>query len=155
MTIEATNKTVSPQNAQAAASPATRSGLRSWAVAVTSILFILLQSACTFVMAVSGVRVLIGLSALAAAAGLNRPSSGFHADVIRVPMMVLAVGGSLVNLYVLWRIRSLRARSSSQWRSQPVPAEKKRAETIQIVMAILTLLLVAAEEATHLVVHNA
>ncbi len=140
-------------NEQSTATNAAVNG-RSWAVAVTSFLFILLQSACTFVMAVSGVRVIIGLSALAAAAGLNRPASGFHADAIRIPMMVIATGGSLINLYVIWRIRSLRARPSSQWRTQPAPAGKRRAENIQIAMAVLTLLLVAAEYATHLIVHN-
>ena len=128
---------------------------RSWAVAITSFVFIVLQSACTFVMAVSGVRVIIGLSALAAAAGLGRPSSGFHADAIRIPMMVVAVGGSLINLYVIWRIRSLRGRISSQWRTQPASAAKKRSETIQIVMAVVTLVLVIAEFFTHLIVHNA
>ena len=126
-----------------------------WSVAVVSFGFILLQSACTLVMAISGVRLLIGLSALAAASGLNRPSSGFHADVIRVPMMIVAVAGSLINLYVIWRIRSLRARPSSQWRTAPTPRGKIRAENFQIVMAILTLLLVIAEQATHLIVHNA
>ncbi len=128
---------------------------RSWLIAATSLAFILLQSACTTVMAISGVRVLIGLSALAAAAGLNRPASGFHQDAIRIPMMVLAVGGSLVNLYVIWRIRSLRARPASQWRTTPVSAKQRRNETLQIVLAIVTLVLVAAEYATHLIVHNA
>lgn len=128
---------------------------RSWLIAATSLAFILLQSACTAVMAISGVRVLIGLSALAAAAGLNRPASGFHQDAIRIPMMVLAVGGSLVNLYVIWRIRSLRARPASQWRTTPVSAKQRRNETLQIVLAIVTLVLVAAEYATHLIVHNA
>ena len=98
---------------------------------------------------------LIGLSALAAAAGLGRPSSGFHADVIRVPMMIVAVGGSLLNLYVIWRIRTLRARPSSQWRTQPASASKKRGETVQIALALLTLILVLAEFITHLIVHNA
>lgn len=128
---------------------------RSWVVGITSMMFILLQSACTAVMAISGVRVIIGLSALAAAAGLNRPASGFHADAIRIPMMLIAVGGSVVNLYVLWRIRSLRARPSSQWRVRPVTAKQKRSETIQIVLAVVTLVLVAAEYITHLIVHNA
>ena len=128
---------------------------RSWAVAITSFVFIVLQSACTLVMAISGVRVIIGLSALAAAAGLNRPSSGFHADAIRIPMMIVAVGGSLLNLYVIWRIRTLRGRASSQWRTKPVSPSKTRAETIQIVMALVTLVLVVAEYLTHLIVHNA
>jgi hypothetical protein len=69
--------------------------------------------------------------------------------------MVTAVGGSLVNLYVIWRIRSLRARSASQWRAVPVTRKQLRREAFQILLAILTLALVAAEYATHLIVHNA
>lgn len=143
-----------PQSSEVQKTPSA-TGATSWTVTVTSFLFIVLQSACTFVMAVSGVRVILGLGALAAAAGLHRPSSGFHADAIRIPMMVLAIAGSLINLYVIWRIRSLRSRSASKWRSQPVPTAKRRAEAFQIAMALLTLILVAAEEATHLIVHNA
>jgi hypothetical protein len=128
---------------------------RSWLVGLTSLMFILLQSACTAVMAVSGIRVVIGLGALAAAAGLHRPASGFHMDAIRIPMMIFAVGGSFVNLYVIWRIRTLRVRPSSQWRVQPATARQKRSETLQIVLAIITLTLVAAEYTTHLIIHNA
>jgi len=69
----------------ASAQEATR---RSWIVGFTSLLFILLQSACTAVMAISGLRVLIGLGALAAAAGLHAPATGFHGDAIRIPMIV-------------------------------------------------------------------
>ncbi len=127
---------------------------RSWIVGTTSFLFILLQSACTAVMAISGVRVIIGLSALAAAAGLNRPASGFHADAIRIPMMAIALIGSFVNLYVIWRIRSLRARPSSQWRAIPATPKQKRAEVFQIVLAVITLALVLAEWITHRIVHN-
>src|SRR3984957_8654985 len=127
---------------------------RSWIVGATSFFFILLQSACTAVMAISGVRVIIGLGALAAAAGLNRPASGFHADAIRIPMMAIAVIGSLVNLYVIWRIRTLRSRPSAQWRTTPVTAKQKRAEAFQIVLAIITLAFGAAEWITHRIVHN-
>jgi hypothetical protein len=127
---------------------------RSWILGLTSLMFILLQSACSAVMAISGVRVLVGLGALAAAAGLNRPAQGFHADAIRIPMMILAVVGSVVNLYVIWRIRSLRARPSSQWRTQPATAHQKRSEMLQVALAILTLVLVATEYATHRIVHN-
>jgi hypothetical protein len=128
---------------------------RSWAIALTSIFFILLQSACTAVMAISGVRVVIGLTALAAAAGLHRPASGFHADAIRIPMMAIAVIGSVINLYVIWRIRSLRARPSSQWRTIPATPKQKRAEIFQVVLAVVTLALVIAEWITHRIVHNA
>jgi hypothetical protein len=115
---------------------------RSWIVGLTSFLFILLQSACTAVMAISGVRVIIGLGALAAAA-------------IRIPMMAIALIGSFINLYVIWRIRSLRSRPSSQWRTTPATPKQKRAEAFQIVLAVLTLALVVAEWITHRIVHNA
>jgi hypothetical protein len=127
---------------------------QSWIVGFTSLFFILLQSACTAVMAISGVRVIIGLGALAAAAGLNRPATGFHADAIRIPMMAIAVIGSIINLYVIWRIRSLRSRPSSRWRTTPATGKQKRAEVFQIVLAIVTLTLVVAEWMTHRVVHN-
>jgi hypothetical protein len=128
---------------------------RTWLVSTTSFLFILLQSACTAVIAISGVRVAIGLSALAEATiGIHAPAGGFHRDAIRIPMMIAATIGSLVNLYVIWRIRSLRARPSSQWRVQPTPSRQRRSEIFQIVLAIVTLILVAAEWFTHPMVHR-
>jgi hypothetical protein len=123
---------------------------RRWAVGLTSLFFIALQSACTIVMALSGVRLLIGLGALAAvAAGARAPAAGFHQDTIRIPMMVLAVIGSFVNLYMVWRIRSLRKRPSSQWRQQPVSHRRRWGETVQITLAFVTLILVAAEFLAH------
>jgi hypothetical protein len=65
-------------------------------------------------------------------------------------MELLAIAGSAVNLYVICRIRSLRGRPSSQWRVGPVTPRKKRAETIQIALAIVTLLLVFVEWTIHL-----
>jgi cytochrome b subunit of formate dehydrogenase len=126
----------------------------SWLIGLTSFMFILLQSACTAVMAVSGLRLLIGLSSLAAASFIPGFIFFIHADKIRVPMMVFAVLGSLVNLYVVWRIRSLRARPAAQWRVQPVTAQQRRSETIQIVLSILTLLLVVTEILAHHILHG-
>ena len=127
----------------------------AWLVSLTSFLFILLQSACTAVMAVSGLRLLIGLGSLAAASFIPGFIFSIHADKIRIPMMVVAVLGSVLNLYVVWRIRSLRARPASQWRVQPVTAKQRRSETIQIVLSILTLLLVVAEILAHYVLLGA
>ncbi|GAC1642006.1 MAG: hypothetical protein NVS9B14_23620 [Candidatus Acidiferrum sp.] len=113
-----------------------------------------LQSACTAVMAISGVRVLIGLSSLTAAAGLHAPAHGFHADIVRVPMMAVALLGSVLNLYTISKVRRLRNRPSSQWRQNPLPAKKKRSEQLQIALSILTLVLLAAEWITHPMVHR-
>jgi hypothetical protein len=122
---------------------------------MTSLMFIVLQSACTAVIAISGIRVAIGLSALGAAtAGIHAPAHGFHRDAIRIPMMIAALAGSLINLYVIWRIRRLRARPSSQWRVQAVSAKQRRSEVFQVVLSVLTLALLAAEWITHPMVHR-
>lgn len=107
------------------------------------------------VIAISGIRVAIGLSGLAAVTiGIHAPASGWHRDAIRIPMMIAAVAGSLINLYVIWRVRTLRARPSAQWRVQPLTPKQRRSEFFQIALAIVTLVLVAAEWITHPMIHR-
>src|SRR5216684_7179698 len=97
----------------------------------SAFLFAALQSACTAVMAISGLRVAIGLSALAAAAGIHAPARGFHQGAIRIPMMVLAFLGAVINLYVVWKVHHLRKNPASQWRQQPVTKKKLNSERFQ------------------------
>jgi len=120
----------------------------------SSFVIAVLQSACTAVMVISGVRVVIGLTALTAAAGLHTPAHGFHADIIRVPLMAIALLGSVLNLYVIWKVRRLRNRQSARWRQKPLTTKKKRSEQLQIALSILTLILLAAEWITHPLVHR-
>jgi len=120
----------------------------------SGLVFAVLQSACTAVIAVSGVRVAIGLGALAAAAGVHAPARGFHRDLLRIPMMLLALAGALVNLLVLWKVRRLRKRPAARWRQKPATPAKLRGERWQIALALLTLALLAAEWITHPIVHR-
>jgi hypothetical protein len=130
--------------------PAVNTKFLNW----SGIVFALLQSACTAVIAISGLRVAIGLSALAAAAGIHAPAHGFHQDAIRIPMMVLALLGAVLNLYVVGQVRRLRSRPASQWRQQPVTKKKLNSERFQIALSVLTLLLLAAEWITHPFIHR-
>jgi hypothetical protein len=129
---------------------ASRLKLLGW----SGIIFAILQSACTAVIAISGIRVAIGLSALAAAAGIHAPARSFHQDAIRVPMMLLALIGSLLNLFVIWKIRSLRSKPASRWRQKPVTTKKLNSERLQIALSILTLILLTAEWITHPMIHR-
>jgi hypothetical protein len=124
--------------------------LISW----SSVTFAILQSACTAVIGISGLRVAIGLSALAVAAGIHAPAHGFHQDAIRIPMMVLAFLGATVNLFVIWKVRSLRGKPAARWRKQPLTSKKLNSERFQIALSGLTLLLLAAEWVTHPMVHR-
>jgi hypothetical protein len=114
----------------------------------------LLQSLCTAVFAVSGIRVLIGLGALAVVSGVYTPARGFHQDAIRIPMLLIATLGSVVNLAVLAWIRHLRNRPSAQWRKQTLSKKQKRSERLQIALAVVTLILVGLETWTHGKIHK-
>ena len=125
-------------------------GVRRWAVGISGLFFIVLQSACTVVMGLSGLRLAIGLGALAAVAvGAKGPATGLHQDAIRIPMMALAVLGACMNLYMIWRVRSLRKRASSQWRRQPLSPRRLWGERVQLTLAVVTLILVLAEFLSH------
>jgi hypothetical protein len=129
------------------------SSFRAWISLWASFVFALLQSLCTAFVALSGLRLVLGLASLASAIGARVPWR-LHADWIRIPMVLLALVGALVNLYAIWRIRRLRQRPASQWRIQPVSAGKLRSENLQILLAVATLALLLVEEVLHIVLHH-
>lgn len=119
-----------------------------------SLAMAVLQSLCTAVLTISGIRVAIGLTALAAASGIYAPARGFHQDAIRIPMLALAATGAIVNLLVLAWIWRLRGRSSAQWRRRENGPKERRSERLLVVLSILTLILVGLETWTHPMVHR-
>jgi hypothetical protein len=119
-----------------------------------SLLMAILQSLCTAVFAISGIRVAIGLAALAAVSGVYAPARGWHQDAIRIPMLIFAAVGALVNLAVLAWIWRLRVQPSAQWRRRELTKKQKRSERLQVALAIVTLLLVGLETWTHTMIHR-
>ena len=115
----------------------------------SSFFFALLQSVCTFFIAVSGLRLLIGVGSLAMSAGVVGALDRFHTDWIRVPMLAIALIGALVNLAVLAQIRYLRGRPASQWRMKPPSVRTLRMERLQFALSIAALALIGLEEYFH------
>jgi hypothetical protein len=142
-------------SSESTSEPISATAPRMWAVSLTSLLFILLQSACTVAVAFSGINTAVGLGSFAAAVGLTRLTGSFHADLIRIPMMILALAGSLFTLYIVRRARVLRGRPASQWRVRHLTPKEKRKEASQILLSVLTILLIVAEIVTHLYINHA
>lgn len=126
-------------------------GLR--ALSLTSLLFAVLQNICVAVLTVSGIRVAIGLTALTAGI-IYGPVSRFHQDAIRIPMLIVAVAGAVVNLLVLAWIWHLRSRPSAQWRKREISQKQRRSERLQVALSVLTLLLVFVEVYVHAQLHR-
>jgi len=114
-----------------------------------SLLLAALQSVCTAVLTISGIRLAIGLTAFALAGSVYAPVRWFHQDAIRIPMLTLAVVGAIVDLAVLAWIRHLRSQPSAQWRRKQQSRKDKRSQRLQVALAILTLLLVGLETWNH------
>jgi hypothetical protein len=119
------------------------------AIAWSSLLFALLQSVCTFFTAANGLRFVVGLGSLVLSASAGAMVDRFHADALRIPMVGVALIGSLLNLAILGQLRRLRRRPASLWRQQRPSARKLRMERLQIVLSVATLALIAVEELLH------
>jgi hypothetical protein len=123
-------------------------------IAWTSFFFALLQSICGAVVAIDGLRVAIGIGALVLSTGAGAAMVRFHTDAIRIPMVVIALLGSLLNLAILLHVRRLRNRPASQWRQKPLSLHQKRMELAQLLLALVTLVLIGVEEYLHLGFHH-
>jgi hypothetical protein len=115
----------------------------------SSLLFAVLQSVCSFFVALDGLRFLIGVGALASIVGAGQQWDRLHTDWVRVPMILLSLVGALLNLTVLLHVRHLRSRPSAQWRQRPLTARKLRVERVQFALSVVTLVLIAVEEVSH------
>lgn len=116
----------------------------------SSFAFAVLQSVCTFFTALNGVRLFISVGALAAITQAGATwDHHLHTDWIRVPMILLAFAGSMLNLLVLRRIWRLRNLPAAQWRQTKPSMRKVAAERVQLILSLITLALIAVEEITH------
>jgi len=122
---------------------------RLW-VSWSSLVFAFLQSVCTFLMAMAGLRLIIGVGSLALSSEAAAFVDGLHASWLRIPMISVALIGAALNLIAILQIRRLRARPSSQWRQAPVAARKLRMERGQLALSLITFALIAIEEGFHL-----
>lgn len=111
------------------------------------------ESLCVAAVGLSGVRVALGLTSLLAA-GAAGPATGWHREAIRIPLLTIGAVGALLSLLLLWNEEKLRRNPSAAWRIRPLTAQQRRRRRLQLGLAILTLLLIAAELITHPWLHH-
>jgi hypothetical protein len=127
-----------------------KQGLIAW----SSFFFALLQSICGAIVAINGLRLAIGIGSLALSTGVGAAMVRLHTDAIRVPMIVIALLGSLLNLAILMHVRHLRKRPAAQWRQKPLSQHQRRTELAQLILSLATLILIGVEEYLHLSLHH-
>ena len=106
------------------------------------------ESLCVVAVGMSGVRVALGMTSLIAATA-GGPAQGFHRNGLRIPLLVAGTVGALLSLLLIWNEEKIRRNPAAAWRRKPLTIQQRRRRQLQIVLAVLTLLLVAAEAITH------
>jgi hypothetical protein len=107
-----------------------------------------LESLCAAAVALSGVRVLLGMGSLIAATAAG-PAHGFHREALRVPILWASAVIALLNLLLLWNESRIRRNPAAQWRLQPMTPKQRRQRRMQLATSVVALLLVLAEVLTH------
>jgi len=110
------------------------------------------QAMCVAAVALSGVRVLLGMGSLLAAGAVG-PAHGFHRDSLRIPILAAAGILAVLNLLLLWNENRVRRNPAAQWRIQPLTSRQRRGQWIQLTTSAATLLLILAEVVTHPLFH--
>jgi hypothetical protein len=123
-------------------------------IAWSSLFFALLQSICGAIVAIDGLRLAIGIGSLALSTGVGAAMVRLHTDAIRIPMIVIALLGSVLNLAILMHVRHLRKRPAAQWRQKPLSQHQTRTELAQLILSLATLILIGVEEYLHFSLHH-
>src|SRR5258707_2019070 len=148
-TTERVKELPDPSQLDPAVTPSNALAVNAKFINWSALLFAVLQSVCSAFIALGSARLLIGIGAFAAASSVLKLADRMHIPAIRIPMMLLSLAGSLLNLLVLWQVWMLRRRPAAAWRQQPLSKQKKMSEWFQFILSILTLFLLAAELVAH------
>jgi hypothetical protein len=120
------------------------------AISSSALFFAVLQSVCTAVVAINGIRFALGMGALLMNVGIGSFLFRYHQiEWLRIVMTWGAVLISSVNIGVLWQVRSLRNRAAARWRARPLKDGVLRNERLQLWLSLATLAVVAIEEYLH------
>jgi hypothetical protein len=109
-----------------------------------------LEAACVFAVAAAKTGVLLG-SIAAAAAGWT---VALHRDALRIPALLIAIVGSMINIYLVWKFFRLRNAPEAAWRKRPLTAGNVLRISIVLGLSAITLLLAFSEIYLHRQSHH-
>ena len=76
-----------------------------------------------------------------------------HADIVRIPILLVSAAAALITLLVLWNAWRARNRSAARWRKKPMTLREKFSLAITLLASVLTLALVIGEAIEHPIFH--
>lgn len=110
---------------------------RSWTVLILAFI----EAACVFSVAVAKAGIVLG----SGAALLMGWSLALHRDAIRIPVLLMAIVGAGINLYMSWKRWRLRSSPAAAWRKKPFTQREKLRIGLVLGLSIVTLVVAVAE----------
>ena len=109
----------------------------------------LVEGACAILVASASAKLFVGLGAVAGAVKASR----LHADIVRIPVLLVSAAAALITLLVLWNAWRARNRSAARWRKKPLTLREKFSLAFTLLASVLTLALVIGETIEHSIFH--
>ena len=109
----------------------------------------LVEGACAILVASASAKLFVGLGAVAATVKASR----LHANIIRIPVLLVSAAAAVVMLVVLWNTWRARNRPAARWRKKPLTMREKCTFAITLLASVLTLALVVGEVIEHPIFH--
>lgn len=119
---------------------------RSWG----AFLLATVEAVCLFVVAAG--RTGIALSTISAS--VTGWVTVLHRDIFRIPALLLAIVGSMLNLWILWRSHHLRNAPSAAWRKRPLTVKDRWRIGLVLTLSALTLFTAGFEIYFHRLTHH-
>jgi hypothetical protein len=110
----------------------------------------IVEAVCVFAVATAGAGIALG-SVAATVAGW---AIFLHRDIFRIPALLLAIGGSAFNLFLLWTAYRLRNAPAAAWRKQPISSKERSRIVLVFVLSVVTLIICGAEIYLHRSFHH-
>jgi hypothetical protein len=108
-----------------------------------------IESACAILVASASAKLFLGLGAVAGAVKASR----LHADVVRIPVLLVSAAAAFITLLVLWNAWRARNQSASRWRKRPMTRREKFSFAVALLASVMTLALVLGEAIEHPIFH--
>ena len=128
---------------------AQKSSFHSLSLSIAALVGSLVEGVCAILVASASAKLFLGLGAVAGAVKASR----LHADIVRIPVLLVSTAAALISLLVLWNAWRARNRSAARWRKRPMTLRGKFTFGVTLLASVMSLSLVLGEAIEHPIFH--
>jgi sterol desaturase/sphingolipid hydroxylase (fatty acid hydroxylase superfamily) len=114
---------------------------RSWGAFVLATV----EAVCVFYVGAAQAGLLVG----SFAAGALGVANFIHREIFRVPILLAAIVGAALNLYLMWNAQRLRNAPAAAWRKRPLTGRERWRIGLVLGLSLATFAIAAGEIVLH------